>query len=238
MSEDGSSRRTFLKGAATGGVGVTLAGGAYTQRDWLLGAGSASTLPGPDHVTRLVPDGQVTDRATGGTWAEAGSWKGEVPGDGAHVLIPEGTTVTLASELDTAHETVRIDGRLRVDSTTASRLLVDTMVVAGTGTLELGTPGDPVQRGAGAVVEFTDDGSIDESWDPERVSRGLLALPGSTVRIAGTERTSWARTATAPRAGDRSLSLAAAPTNWAEGDSLVVAGVDPDENQEDRKSVV
>jgi len=237
MSEDGSSRRTFLKGAATGGVGVTLAGGAYTQRDWLLGAGSASTLPGPDHVTRLVPDGQVTDRATGGTWAEAGSWKGEVPGDGAHVLIPEGTTVTLASELDTAHETVRIDGRLRVDSTTASRLLVDTMVVAGTGTLELGTPGDPVQRGAGAVVEFTDDGSIDESWDPERVSRGLLALPGSTVRIAGTERTSWARTATAPRAGDRSLSLAAAPTNWAEGDSLVVAGVDPDENQDEAVTV-
>ncbi|MDS0282143.1 G8 domain-containing protein [Haloarcula onubensis] len=238
MSEDGSSRRTFLQGAAAGGIGVTLAGGAYTQREWLLGGSDgANSLSGPDHVTRLVTDDQVTDRATGGAWADSGSWEGAVPGDGAHVLIPEGTTVTLASELDAAHGTVRVDGRLRVDPTAATRLLVDTMVVAGTGTLELGTPAKPVQRGAGAVVEFTDGGPIDEAWDPERVSRGLLALPGSTVRIAGVERTSWARTATAPEAGDRSLTLAEAPTDWAEGDRLVVAGLDPDENQDESVAV-
>ncbi|MBX0287667.1 G8 domain-containing protein [Halomicroarcula sp. F28] len=238
MSEDGSSRRTFLKGAATGGVGVTLAGGAYTQRARLFGGGDGTnSLSGPDHITRLVPDGQVTDRATGGVWADSGSWRDAVPGDGAHVLIPEGRAVTLASELDATYRTVRVDGRLRVDPTAASRLLVDTLVVAGTGTLELGTPDEPVQRGAGAVVEFTDDGAIDEDWDPERVSRGLLALPGSTVHVAGSERTSWARTGTAPRAGDRSLSLAEAPTAWAEGDRLVVAGLDPDENQDEAVTV-
>src|SRR6056297_1305910 len=126
MSDDGSSRRTFLKGVAAGGVGVTLTGGAYTQRDRLLGGvDGTNSLSGPDHVMRLVPDDQVTDRATGGVWAEGGSWKESVPGENAHVLIPEGTTVTLASELDAAHKTVRVDGRLRVDPTAASRLLVD-----------------------------------------------------------------------------------------------------------------
>ncbi|MDS0259899.1 twin-arginine translocation signal domain-containing protein [Haloarcula sp. S1CR25-12] len=235
MSEKGSSRRTFLKGAAAGGVGVTLAGGAYTQRERLLGAG-ANSLSDHDHIARLVSDDQVTHRATGGNWAEGGSWNASVPGDGARVLIPEGTTVTLAGELDAALKTVRVDGRLRVDPSAPTRLLVDTMVVAGTGTLELGTPEQPVQRGAGAVVEFTDDGAIDEAWDPERVSRGLLALPGSTVRIAGAERTPWAR-ATPPSAGDSSLTLAERPTDWAEGDSLVVAGVTPDENRDESVTV-
>lgn len=238
MSEDGSSRRTFLKGAAAGGLGVTVVGGAYTQRDWLLGGSDgANSLSGPDHVTRLVPDDQVTHRATGGVWAESGSWRDAVPGDDAHVLIPEGTTVTLANELDAAAKTVRVDGRLRAESTAASRLLVDTLVVAGTGTLELGTPEEPVSRDGGTTIEFTDDGAIDEEWDPERVSRGLLALPGATVRIAGSERTSWAPTGTAPQAGDRSLTLAEAPTDWAEGDRLVVAGLHPDENQDESVTV-
>jgi hypothetical protein len=236
MADDGSSRRAFLKGAAAGGVGLALAGGAYTQRDRLFSVGGPTEM-GPDYVLGLVPEGQVTHRAAGGEWTVSGNWDEGIPDDGAHVLVPAETTVTLASELDAAVRTIRVDGTLRVDPTAVTRLLVDTLVVSGTGTLELGTPASPVERGAGAVIEFTDGGPIDESWDPERASRGLIALPGATVRIAGAERTSWTTTADHPTAGDGSLSLESQPTDWAADDSLVLAGVHPDENQDESLTV-
>ena len=236
MVEEGSSRRTFLQGVAAGGLGLGLAAGAYTQRDRLFDIASPPEM-GPDYVLGLVPDGQVTHRATDGEWATRGSWNDGVPDDGAHVLVPEGTTLTLASERDAALRTLRVDGRLRVDPTTATRLRVDTIVVTGSGTLELGTPETPVERGAGAVLEFIDDGPLDESWDPLRASRGLLALPGATVRIAGDERTAWTTTADHPTSGDRSLALDSPPTDWAAGDSLVLAGLHPDENQDESLTV-
>jgi len=99
------------------------------------------------------------------------------------VHVPAETTVTLDHEDDTDLVTVRVDGTLRTDPESAARLRLDTLVVTGSGTLELGTPDAPDI--AGTTIQFRDDGPIDESWDPTRVSRGLLTMAGATVTAHG-----------------------------------------------------
>jgi len=63
------------------------------------------------------------------------------------VHVPAETTVTLDHEDDTDLVTVRVDGTLRTDPESAARLRPDTLVVTGSGTLELGRPTHPTSRG-------------------------------------------------------------------------------------------
>jgi hypothetical protein len=243
-----ASRRAFLAGVGVGAGGVGLA----TNRDRLAGlvGGEAGTAThradghgagghgsDADAVRALVPDDAVTHRATGGDWTAAASWDGDRPGDEARVLIPAETTVTLDDTVDAAVHTVRVDGTLRVDPAATTRLAVDTLVVTDGGRLELGTPDDPVGPDGSATVEFRDRGAIDEEWDPERISRGLIALGGATVRLAGAETTAFAETAVAPESGDQTLELASAPTGWQAGDRLVLAGSHPDRNEDEELTV-
>ncbi len=230
-------RRTLLKGMGAGALGAAGLGTAWSAAPGLLGDGNA------DHADRhrilaLVAPKDVTHTATGGRWAAADAWKGgEKPGADARVRIPEETTVTLDHEVAADLVTVRVDGTLRVDPASDSRLALDTLVVTDTGRLEVGTPDDPIEPDSTVSVRFRDRGPIDESWDPDRVSRGLLTLGGASVRIHGAEKTGWSTLATHPTAGDSTLQLPAAPTGWRPGDTLVVAGLHPEENQDEEVTV-
>jgi hypothetical protein len=242
-----TSRRAFLVGVGVGAGGVGLA----TNRDTLAGllesgAGTATDHAGghgtdghtdADAIRALVPDEAVTHRATGGDWTDATTWTEDRPADGARVLIPAETTVTLDDTLDAAVHTVRVDGTLRVDPAATTRLAVDTLVVTDGGRLELGTPDAPVGSSGSATIEFRDRSAIDEDWDPERISRGLLALGGATIRLAGAETTAFAETAVAPTAGDETLELGSAPTGWEPDDRLVLAGNHPDRNEDEELTV-
>ena len=92
-SDDGSSRRAFLQGAAAGGVGVTLAAGAYTQRDWLLG--------GSDAATSLAE--ASTDWAAGDELLVAGLDPDENQDEAVTVAGVSGSTVDLEGSLTHDH---------------------------------------------------------------------------------------------------------------------------------------
>jgi hypothetical protein len=230
-----TTRRAFLAGLGVGAVGTATA---------LTGLPDVTQVVADDeghsdahHVRALVAEDDVTHRATGGRWRDTDTWADTVPDEGARVHIPDDVTVTLDHEAAARLRTVRVDGTLTVDPAVTTHLLLDTLVVTETGTLELGTPENPVQRDAGARLTFSDRGPLDESADPERIGRGLLTLADATVRIVGDTVTPWLSLDRAPRAGDTELLVADAPTGWQPGDSVVLAGMHPDRDEDELLTV-
>ncbi|MFC7026400.1 G8 domain-containing protein [Halomicroarcula sp. GCM10025710] len=227
------SRRTVLSA-----LGAGLAGAAVTNPD--IVAGLLRGLPAlddeHDSPLALVPKKQMTHTAAeSGAWSDPAVWDGDSPPDeGAWVHVPADVTVTLASE--TARlKALRVDGTLAVDPATDTHLTVETVVTTPGSTLTIGTADDPVRPDATATVTFADFGSIDEDWDPERVSRGLVAM--GDLSIHGTEKTAWTELASHPTAGDRTLELPTPPMNWAPGDELVVPGVSFFADEDERVTV-
>lgn len=229
-------RRTLLKGLALGAVGTAGAGAAWPHVKSRLGDEGGDRPSDHQAVENLVPREDVTHVASGGPWAEPGSWEeAEIPSSGARVHVPSGTTVTIGHEDDARLHTVRVDGTLRTDPETSTRLHVDTLVVGNEGLLQVGTADAPDV--GGTDLTFIDRGPIDEEWDPTRVSRGLLATNGASVELHGAPRTSFLATADAPTAGDGSVTLVDAPTGWETGDEILLAGVNPERDEDELRTV-
>jgi hypothetical protein len=233
IDESGSlvstNRRTLLATVAAGATGGLVSGSGV--------ASGGSSRSGDESALDLVPESDVTHRAVqSGAWNEPSVWEdGAVPTADAHVLVEEDVTVTVASEETTRLRTIRVDGTLSFDPTVDTRLPVDTLVTASGSTLQIGTPESPIQSGVRARITFADTGPIDETWDPERKSRGLLAM--GDVTIHGSPKTEWTPLANFPASGDRKLSLPEAPSNWEPGDRIVVPGIDPRESQDEERSI-
>lgn len=224
-------RRALLTALAAGTAGAALADPG-TASDLLHGIAG----PGPGETTPvdLVPEGRVTHRAVAsGEWSDPETWEdGSVPDDDARVQVAEAVTVTVASELAARLDTVRVDGTLAFDPTVDTRIPVDTLVTTLGSTLRLGTETEPVRPDATARVVFVDRGPIDGTRDPDRIGRGLIVM--GAFEVHGAETTPWTALEAAPRAGDQALSLPDPPTNWSPGDELVIPGIDPLENRDER----
>ncbi len=96
--------------------------------------------PGPiqhEHgaVFDLVPHSEATHHAMrSGRWDDPGVWmNGEVPTDGARVVIAGGGELLLDHVNLTFHKTIRVDGQLTFAADVDTGLRVDTMVVAPSG---------------------------------------------------------------------------------------------------------
>lgn len=189
-------------------------------------------------VMNLVTDEQVTHTAlTSGRWADPTTWAdGRIPIAGAHVLIASGVTVTL-DHVDTIPiHTLRVDGTLRFDATTNTGLLVDTIVITPTGTLQIGTADQPVAGNVTAKITFADLGPIDRTWDPLAFSRGLVSH--GTVSIYGADKTDFLELSKVPLRGNTQLSLSSVPTNWQVGDKLVLTGTNPNANEDEQLTIL
>jgi hypothetical protein len=170
--------------------------------------------------------------AKSGPWSMPATWKeGRVPAAGAVVAIPEAVVVTVSNISGDAIRGVRVEGTLRWDTEASSSLTVDTLLVAPGGRLEMGTPQHPVAATATARLIFSGTGGLDTVRDPFMMGRGLISH--GTVSICGQEVTAFAALATAPRAGDKVLHLAAAPVRWQKGDRLVLPAVHAGEADEE-----
>ncbi|MEQ8934357.1 MAG: G8 domain-containing protein, partial [Amphiplicatus sp.] len=177
------------------------------------------------HATlALVPVGEATHVAVkNGSWFDPSTWaNGQVPGDGAKVLIPEGVSVLYDGESSASIFTVRVDGALDFATDKDTFLEVDTFVVTNSGHLTIGTADHPVAAGVQAVISIADNGPIDVDWDPRLLSRGVVSM--GDVQIYGAEKESFIRLAVDPMKGDTVLQLEEAPDGWRVGDKLVLAG--------------
>jgi len=204
-------------------------------------------LPHPHNPTRqrthaaflaLVDVRDVTHRAVrDGEWSDSNTWLDRrIPGDGARVWIPFGTTVTIDRRLQPELKTVRVDGLLRFATNADTELRVDTVAVSPSGRLEMGTESDPIDDDETARILIVDDGRIDRSWDPLALSRGIL-VHGS-IEIHGAERTSYVALDRAPAAGDEVLYLDETPRNWQVGDTIVIAGTDFDRDDHEEREIL
>lgn len=158
-----------------------------------------------------------------GPWSDPATWKDrKLPADNAKVLVPRGKMVTVDNDITASLHTIRVDGKLHFAPDKDTSLLVDTMVVTPSGQLVMGTTDAPIAPNRRARIVFADRGPIDVNWDPNALSRGLIAH--GLVSMVGAEVTPFLALARAPMKGDTRLVLSRAPTNWKKGDRLILTG--------------
>ena len=171
--------------------------------------------------------------AVTGDWTASSTWAGaQVPGEGSRVHIPAGITVTVDSQLTPEIKSIGVDGVLRFATQVDTELKVDTLVTTPQGTLEIGTPEQPVAAGVVASVVFADDGPIDRAADPSLLGRGAL-LHGRTV-VQGEAVTHRGVVASYPRAGDTSVTVQGELVGWDAGDEIVITGTNGPTSDERR----
>jgi hypothetical protein len=183
-------------------------------------------------ILNLVPTSSVTAKAaSSGNWSSNRTWQNrQVPAAGANVLIPNGVTVTLDTTTSSVH-TIRVDGALQFSSSVNTTLMVDTLVINTNGKLIIGTSNSPIATGHQATITFTSNGAIDTAWDPNVLSRGLLAL--GSVTMYGAAVTPWVNLSQNAVQGATTLSVATVPTNWQVGDQIILGGTFAKFNQDE-----
>ena len=172
----------------------------------------------------LVPRSEATHVAVAnGDWFDPATWyQGRIPDADAKVLIPKGVSVTYDGESDASLFTVRVDGTLSFATDADTKMVVDTMVVSGSGRLEIGTADNPVDPDVTTQIIIADNGDIDVNWDPSLLSRGVISH--GSVEIHGAEKEAFMTVARAPMAGDTLIELSELPAGWQVGDKLVLTG--------------
>ncbi len=192
----------------------------------------------------LVPNSEVNNfSVASGEWDDPATWSDGVPDDEDNVLISTGTVVTIDSDASVsptdprvALRTVRVDGELEFDPHANTKLLVDTIVVQGSGVFEMGTEAEPIDSTHRARVIFADrkiglspaeQADFDHEqfhWDPLQFSHGLLSH--GSVSIHGAHVTSFV-------SGQKPLNVAGSktfdlglpvPADWKVGDRLIISG--------------
>ena len=187
-------------------------------------------------IRELTADNLATTVAIqNGDFSNPATFGGTLPGNGARVVIPEGVTVTYDLEGDVPRlDTLRVDGTLQFATNQDTDLIVDLFVVEDGGTLRIGTAANPIQSNVNARVTFasaSNNTAIDLVRDPLQVSRGLVALPGSTTDIHGTNRTDFLTLADGGAgAGDTVLRFDSIPADFRVGDHLVLTGTSYNSN--------
>jgi len=180
-------------------------------------------LWGPVQAMSLIGHGEVTHTAVAdGGWFDSATWDAGVPGEGAVAHVPAGRNVSYAGTASSPIHAVLVEGTLRFATDQSSHLLLDTLEVGMGGELIIGTISDPVQSNVTVHVEFVSDNDIDVIWDPELISRGLVAH--GRVEIHGQRKTVHTKVAVDPLAGHNQLQLSEVPVAWRVGDTLVLTG--------------
>ncbi len=207
-------------------------------------------LPHPDDPAKrdehlalfaLVPREAATFVSiASGNWNDTHTWQnGAIPNGGAQVLVAAGTTVTFDAVQTDAMRWVRIDGELDFATSIDTQMLVETVIVDPAGTLHIGTVANPIVSGVAARLVIADAGhAIDTTWDPDQLSRGLIAH--GTVAMQGEEVTPFVSLAVAPVKGNTQLQLDETPVHWRVGDRLVLTGTstDLDSKQDEELKIV
>lgn len=218
---------THANEASTMDAGMMHGGGHAAHPD------DPGKAKGHQALLDLVPSSQVTHKAVNnGSWFDPNTWEGgKIPGNGAHVMIEEGVKVYYNQESNARLKTVRVDGHLTFAHNQNTKMVVDTFVETPTGTLDIGTPVNPIQADKTAQIIIANNGNIDTRWDPTQLSRGLITH--GKVAIHGAEKTDFIALAKDVEAGDSELVLKGKPTGWQVGDKLVLGGTDYRYNGDD-----
>ncbi|MFD9128972.1 hypothetical protein [Kitasatospora sp. NPDC059571] len=209
-------RRTLVSGEAAVPPLPHPAGGPSTAAESRPGGLPEAGSPSPSPLD-----------LTGRRWSDAGGWGGAVPG---------------------ARTAVRISDRVLLDTDAAvASLLIEpggSLVFAPERSLTLASAGNVEVRGtlalapAGSAVHTLHFPSVDErsfvggGMTVAGTDTGLWVTGAGYLRLDGAAKTAWVRAATALRAGDTAITLAAVPAGWQAGDELAVTPTGPPEGDD------
>jgi hypothetical protein len=178
-------------------------------------------------TTTVDTSGTRIESAATGFWTSPSTWTGGVvPNQNDIAVIGSGHTVTYDTVSNATIACVAVDGgTLKFHRSINTRLTCIVAMICDGGTWDQGTYLDPIHADVTSHVVFTDV-LHDTASDPERLSNGLIALDGATVRICGAAKTTFLRTAASsgdgPQSGDSTIKLASTPSGWRAGDLLVI----------------
>ncbi|MCG8372706.1 MAG: G8 domain-containing protein, partial [Balneolales bacterium] len=146
------------------------------------------------NVLDLVPVNEATHTATSsGDWETAATWGETFPGENAKIVIPNGITVTINSQLASEFEWIRISngGKLTFNPSQTTLLKVETIVSGMSGEFEMGTAVNPIASNQTATIIFSgQQQAIDfGANDPGYLKRGAILMGKSTIH--GEEKSSW-----------------------------------------------
>jgi hypothetical protein len=206
---------------AVGGTGM-----AGTASQTLLVTTPNLTTP-YDQIPNFGANPTLVSVASG-AWSSPSTWSlGRVPQAGDVVSINPSTSVSYDSVSSAAVQTVVIQagGSLVFRTDMSTTLTVVNLLVLQGGTLQIGTTSNPVAAGVTAQVVFANQ-PLNTTLDPAQYGDGLIAL--GTVTMYGAAKTqTFVKLATAPKAGDGTLTLSQPVTGWQVGDRLLL----PDSRQ-------
>ncbi|MDA1053417.1 MAG: Ig-like domain-containing protein [Planctomycetota bacterium] len=167
-----------------------------------------------------------------GAWSDPATWlDGEVPADGAKVLITEDRTVVYDVVSDVRIDTLRVDGTLRFATDVDTKLVVDTLVSTPGSVFQIGTTENSVEADVTARIVFAGQAPIDAADDPQQLGLGAN-LYGETI-IHGAKKLHTLAIEGDAYAGDSELVLRAVPDGWRVGDQIVLGGTYYNENGSD-----
>ena len=173
-----------------------------------------------DTIPRFAAQPTVTTIRSG-NWFDPSIWStNRVPSHNDRVLIQSGQLVLYSSTSTARIAAVEVAGRLVFSTNVDTKLVVGTLTVMPTGTLQIGSQAVPVSPDVTAEIVIADR-PLNLTTDPRQYGTGLLAF--GKVSIFGSQLAqTWTRLAAQPRAGASYLVLEQADDRWQPGDTLVL----------------
>lgn len=220
---------SFIKFAAlAAGFSLTIGSSAFAAAGPVACAAAKTPITplGSQHLAALAKYDALAPANTGviavksGAWSDSAVWGGKTPT--GRVVIPAGINVVFDLPSSSVIKSLRIDGCLELSNSVSTRLNVETIYVAPSGELLAGTRAAPIPPAVTAQIVFADLGPLNVTVDPTLVGKGLIAA--SRVRLYGSLKTPRVKVATAPKAGDKVISLSQAPAGWRPGDRVILTG--------------
>ena len=97
---------------------------------------------------------------------------------------------------------------------------LDTLIVASTGSFEIGSEEQRVPATNKIEIVIANNGPINRNWDHANLSRGVI-IQGKT-RIFGADKSAFHALAVKPPAGSTQVTLDSPPTGWVKGDLIAI----------------
>ena len=174
----------------------------------------------PQGVPYFCASPSVTSAASG-LWSDPKTWStGKVPGANDKVKISAGHEVTYNVVSDAKLECVEVDGHLRFDTTSNTKVKVGNLTVMEPGSLEIGTQATPVSPNVTAEIVIADQ-PLDRDVDPAQIGTGIEGL-GKITMHGSVKAPTFLRLAKEPLAGDATLVFDQNVSEWQPGDRIVI----------------
>ena len=173
----------------------------------------------------LISDAMITHSVKrSGLWSDPNTWTNNtLPTAGANIDIPAGLRLEYDIVSDTAMNTMRVDGTLFFSANRNTRLVIDTIIVRMSGSFKVASEENRLSTNNTVEILFPDSGPINTTWDPFRLSRGLISH--GKARIFGAKKKAFYKIENGVSKNSTSFNVEEVPSTWTVGDTIAISGV-------------